>query len=206
MVCGIDEAGRGPLAGPLCVAGVILKERVDGLDDSKKLSEKKREKLFEEIIKKSSYKIVFVDNLTIDSIGVSASLKSALKTILSALRADLYLFDGNCSFGVSGIKTLIKGDSLVDEIKAASILAKVSRDRYMKEIASSYPNYSFATHKGYGTKKHLEEIKRFGLSDVHRKSFCKRLNSLNNCSLDATIHDGCSKALQYDLFTSHLVR
>jgi len=171
MICGIDEAGRGPLAGPLCMAGVILRESIYGLDDSKKLSEKKRESLFEEIIKKSSHKIVFIDNLTIDSIGLSASLKSALETILSTLEASTYLFDGNCSFGVSGIKTLIKGDSLVDEIKAASILAKVSRDRYMIEIASEYPNYGFAAHKGYGTKKHLEEIERFGLSAIHRKSF-----------------------------------
>lgn len=176
MICGIDEAGRGPLAGPLCMAGVILRGRINGLDDSKKLSPKRREELFCEIIDNSYHSIVLIDERTIDSIGLSASLKTGLERIIKELEALEYLFDGNCSFGVSGIKTLIKGDSLVDEIKAASILAKVSRDRYMIEAAKSYPNYSFASHKGYGTKKHLEEIERFGLSDIHRKSI-KRLLS-----------------------------
>jgi ribonuclease HII len=177
-ICGIDEAGRGPLAGPLCVAGVLLHRPLQGLDDSKKLTEAKRESLYEEIVQNSNHKIVFKSSEFIDSYGISKALSSALLEIKEALKAEVYLFDGNSSFGVSGIETIIKGDSLVEEIKAASILAKVSRDRYMKKLCSMYPSYSFAKHKGYGTKAHIEEIKEFGFCAEHRKSYrVKRLYS-----------------------------
>ncbi len=174
MLLGIDEAGRGPLAGPLVVAGVILKEKIEGLKDSKKLTEKRRERLFDEIKKKSLYKIVFVDNKRIDKIGISNSLKEAIEEIIESFKEieNLeMLIDGNRNFGIENLKFLIKADSKIDEVSSASILAKVSRDRYMKEIAKRYPNYQFEKHKGYGTKKHIELIKEFGYSDLHRRSY-----------------------------------
>jgi len=181
MICGIDEAGRGPIAGPLVMAGVILKENIKGLNDSKKLTEKKREALFEEIIQKSEYKIVEVNNKIIDEKGLSFAIKYCLNEIVNSLNADRYIFDGNSKFGVEILETMIKGDSKVAEISAASILAKVTRDRFMKSIADKYPNYSFAKHKGYITKQHIEEIKKFGYSDIHRKSY--KLKALQQKSL-----------------------
>jgi len=181
VICGIDEAGRGPIAGPLVMAGVILKENIDGLNDSKKLTEKKREKLFDEIKEKSIYKIVEVDNKTIDEKGLSFAIRYCLEEIVSTLKADRYIFDGNSKFGVDILETMIKGDSKVAEISAASILAKVTRDRFMKNIANNYPNYSFAKHKGYITKQHIEEIREFGYSDIHRKSY--KLKALNQKTL-----------------------
>lgn len=171
MICGIDEAGRGPLAGPLCVAGVVLHTAIDGLDDSKKLSEAKREALYEQIVQNAAYKIVFTDNQAIDKIGLSQALRQSIETIKAALNATRYIMDGNTTFGVSGLECLIKGDTKVEAIKAASILAKVSRDRYMKEIAKDFPSFSFASHKGYGTKQHIAEIVAHGYSEIHRKSF-----------------------------------
>ena len=181
MVCGIDEAGRGPIAGPLVMAGVILKEEIEGLNDSKKLSEKKREILFEEIIQKSEYKIVEVDNHTIDEKGLSWSINFCLNQIVNSLKSDKYIFDGNSKFGVNILETMIKGDSKVAEISAASILAKVTRDRFMVKIADKYPNYSFKKHKGYITKQHIEEIKKFGYSNIHRTSY--KIKSLQQRSL-----------------------
>jgi ribonuclease HII len=181
VICGIDEAGRGPIAGPLVMAGVILKENIDGLNDSKKLTEKKREKLFDEIKEKSIYKIVEVDNKTIDEKGLSFAIRYCLEEIVSTLKADRYIFDGNSKFGVDILETMIKGDSKVAEISAASILAKVTRDRFMKSIANIYPNYNFAKHKGYITKQHIQEIKEFGYSDIHRKSY--KLKALNQKTL-----------------------
>jgi len=180
-ICGIDEAGRGPIAGPLVMAGVILRKNIEGLNDSKKLTEKKREILFDEIIKNSEYKIVEIDNKTIDEKGLSFAIKYCLNEIINFLNADKYIFDGNSKFGVDILETMIKGDSKVAEISAASILAKVTRDRFMKSIANEYPNYSFAKHKGYITKQHIEEIKEFGYSDIHRKSY--KLKALNQRSL-----------------------
>jgi len=177
VICGIDEAGRGPIAGPLVIAGVILKEEIEGLKDSKKLTPKKREKLFEEIIQKSEYKIVEVSNKTIDEKGLSFAINFALNEIVNSLKADKYIFDGNSKFGVEILETLIKGDDKVKEISAASILAKVTRDRFMIEISKNYPNYNFAKHKGYITKEHIEEIKKYGYSDIHRKSY--KLKALN---------------------------
>ena len=170
-ICGIDEAGRGPIAGPLVMAGVVLKEDIGGLRDSKKLTEKKRESLFDEITEKSIYKIVEVDNKTIDEKGLSFAIRFCLETIVTSLQADKYIFDGNSKFGVEILETMIKGDDKVAEISAASILAKVTRDRFMKEMSIKYPNYSFEKHKGYITKLHIEKIKEFGYSDIHRKSY-----------------------------------
>lgn len=181
-ICGIDEAGRGPLAGPLCVAGVVLLSHIDGLNDSKKLTESKRESLYEKIVQNSKYKIVFKSSEFIDSYGISKAISSALDEIKSVIESETYLFDGNCSFGVSDIETIIKGDCLIEEIKAASILAKVSRDRYMLEISKKYPNYGFSKHKGYGTKAHIEEIKEFGFSAEHRKGY--RVKSLEGILWD----------------------
>ena len=171
IICGIDEVGRGPIAGPLVMAGVILKEEIDGLRDSKKLTEKKREQLFEEIKQKSIYKIVEVDNKTIDEKGLSFAIKFCLETIVNSLEADKYIFDGNSKFGVDILETMIKGDDKVAEISAGSILAKVTRDRFMKQMSKQYPEYGFEKHKGYITKLHIEKIKEYGYCDIHRKSY-----------------------------------
>jgi len=171
MLCGIDEAGRGPLAGPLVVAGVVLKEKITGLNDSKKLSEKKREKFYVEIINNSFYHIVFTDSKTIDSLGLSLCLKNSIEEIMSNINTNDFLMDGNTSFGIENLKHEIKADAKYDEVSAASILAKVSRDRYMCEIASKYPEYKFEKHKGYGTKAHIEAILEYGRCSEHRLSF-----------------------------------
>jgi len=171
MICGIDEAGRGPLAGPLVVAGVVLEKGVCGLDDSKRLSASRREELFERIVAASRYHIVVIGAERIDSKGLSACIAAALEEIVARLQADRYIFDGNSRFGVPRIEPLVKADRSVREVMAASILAKVTRDRIMRELDGLYPEYGFRRHKGYGTKEHIEAIKRFGLSPVHRKSF-----------------------------------
>ncbi len=173
-ICGIDEAGRGPIAGPLVVAGCAFIEKnewVKDLADSKKLTPKKREELFEIIKENSIYHIVFIDNKTIDKKGLSFSIKSALIEIKNKIKAKKYLFDGNSSFGVKEIVPIIKGDNKIKEISAASILAKVSRDRFMMEMDKQYPQYNFKKHKGYITKEHIELIKKYGYCDIHRKSY-----------------------------------
>lgn len=170
-ICGIDEAGRGPMAGPLVIAGAVLKEPIVGLDDSKKLTEKRRETLFDEIIQKSDYTIVFVDNVTIDKKGLSFAIRHALTTIQEKLPDFHYLFDGNSAFGVSNIEPIIKGDTKIDAIKAASILAKVSRDRHMVEMSETYPAYGFEKHKGYITKFHKEAVLKHGYCPLHRRSY-----------------------------------
>lgn len=177
-LCGIDEAGRGPIAGPLVVAGAILIDEITGLNDSKQLSEKKREKLFEEIKEKSKFHIVFTDAKTIDEKGLSFCLKNSILEIMEKLKNDSteFLMDGNTTFGINNLTCKIKADATVKEVSAASILAKVSRDRYMDEISSKYPNYDFHKHKGYGTKAHVEAIKLYGRSEEHRVSF--RLKAL----------------------------
>jgi len=170
-LCGIDEAGRGPLAGPLCFAGCILTKEIKGLNDSKKLTEKKRESLFDEVCNGSIYHIVWHSAGEIDSLGISACIKRSLIEIKNTLAADKYLFDGNSRFGIDGLETLIKADTLVQEVMAASILAKVSRDRLMIELDSKYPVYGFAKHKGYGTAEHIAAIQKYGLCEIHRESF-----------------------------------
>jgi len=174
--CGIDEAGRGPLAGPLTIAGVILHRPIIGLNDSKKLSEKKRELLFDEIILHSTYYIARFDALQIDELGLSACLASGLREIMAAIGEADYLYDGNSTFGVSGLKTLVKADATVPEVSAASILAKVSRDREMVKLAALYPQYGFEGHKGYGSSSHIDAIREYGYCEIHRKSF--KLKSL----------------------------
>ncbi len=171
IICGIDEAGRGPMAGPLVMAGVVLEKDIKGLNDSKKLSAKKRELLFDEITQNSKYKIVKVNNVLIDEKGLSWAIKYCLKEIISNLSADRYIFDGNTSFGIIGVESLIKGDEKIKQISAASILAKVTRDKIMVEMAQKYPQYGFEKHKGYITKAHIENVKKFGYSDIHRKSY-----------------------------------
>jgi ribonuclease HII len=170
-LCGIDEAGRGPLAGPLCFAGCILTGEVKGLNDSKKLTEKRREELFDEVLANSTHHIVWHSAKEIDQLGISACIKRSLIEIKSKITADRYLFDGNSRFGVDGLETLVKADTLIQEVMAASILAKVSRDRLMVKLGAKYPQYGFAGHKGYGTAAHIEAIRVHGLSDMHRESF-----------------------------------
>ena len=172
-LCGIDEAGRGPLAGPLVVAGVILEKDILGLNDSKVLSEKKREKLFDEIKEKSKYHIVFKSAKEIDDFGISFCLKSSILEIMEQLQefSTNFLMDGNTNFGIENLQKEIKADAKYAQVSAASILAKVSRDRFMDEISPLYANYNFHKHKGYGTKAHIEVIRKFGRSDIHRFSF-----------------------------------
>ncbi len=171
MLCGIDEAGRGALAGPLVVAGVILHEKIDGLDDSKKLTEAKREALYEKIVRKSDYEIVFTDNETIDRVGLSVAIADAIEQIIARLNPQIAIMDGNTNFGILGVQAVVKADSKVPEVSAASILAKVSRDRYMVQLDNRYNVYGFKEHKGYGTRNHIEAIRKNGRSDLHRHSF-----------------------------------
>ena len=170
-LCGIDEAGRGPIAGPLVMAGVILHRNIEGLRDSKVLSEKKREQLFEEIITESTFHIAHFTALQIDEMGISKCLSLGLQEIMRAIQSEDFLFDGNSTFGVSGLRTMVKADAKVDEVSAASILAKVTRDREMVAFASYFPNYGFEGHKGYGTKAHVEAIRQYGYCEIHRRSF-----------------------------------
>jgi len=173
MLCGIDEAGRGPIAGDLVVAGCIFYSdtKIDGLNDSKKISEKRRYELYEEIFPNTVNHIVVIPPQDIDEFGISKCMTKALEEIKSALKADAYLFDGNCTYGVTGLETMVKADGKVAEVSAASILAKVTHDRNIIRDAAIYPQYGFQRHKGYGTKFHVEMIKKHGYSPIHRKSF-----------------------------------
>jgi len=173
QLCGIDEAGRGPLAGPLVVAGVILEKRINGLGDSKVLTEEKREKLFPKILERSRHHLVVIDADRIDGWGISRCMRMALEEIVERLGGDgiRFLFDGNSAFGVPGIATLVKADGKVPQVGAASILAKVTRDRIMIGYDGRWPEYGFGRHKGYGTAEHLEAIQRYGLCPIHRRSF-----------------------------------
>ena len=170
-LCGIDEAGRGPLAGPLVMAGVILALSIDGLTDSKKLTEKKREALFSLILENSDYHIVTFSAKQIDTMGISKCLQRGLLSIQEHLPGVAYLFDGNSSFGVTNIETMIKADAKVPEVSAASILAKVTRDREMVEMGRRYPQYGFQKHKGYATKAHYEALLKHNRCAIHRKTF-----------------------------------
>jgi len=183
-ICGIDEAGRGPIAGSLVMAGVILNEKIEGLNDSKKLSEKKRENLYEIIKNSSKWFIYEVEANKIDEIGLSKAIKECLLAIKDYFGEDAeFLFDGNSSFGVNGIPTLVKADTKVAAVSAASILAKVYRDRQMVEFSKTYSNYGFEKHKGYGTKAHLEAISKYGYCKIHRKSFKIKLPKLEESTL-----------------------
>lgn len=175
-LCGIDEAGRGPIAGPLIMAGVIIEHPIDGLNDSKQLSEKRRETLFDTIIQNTRYHIARFTAAEVDEYGISACLKMGLEEIMKSLQSDDYLFDGNSTFGASGLRTMVKADAEIPEVSAASILAKVTRDREMVKLSKTFPLYGFERHKGYGSKGHIEAIKEHGYCEIHRKSF--RLKAL----------------------------
>ncbi|CAA6827419.1 MAG: Ribonuclease HII (EC [uncultured Sulfurovum sp.] len=170
-LCGIDEAGRGPLAGDLVIAGVILLNEIEGLMDSKVLSEKKRELLYPKIIANTLYHIVSFSAEQIDNLGLSYCLAEGLETIMENLEAQVYLFDGNQTFGVLGINTMVKADGKIPEVSAASILAKVTHDRAIVKASKHYPLYGFEKHKGYGTKAHITAIKTHGYCKIHRRSF-----------------------------------
>lgn len=174
---GIDEAGRGALAGPLYIGACELKKDIPNLNDSKKLSHKQREKLYFEIIKNSNYLILAFSNTQIDALGLSKCLSKALKIIQIHFKNKNFLFDGNTNFNNPNIKTMIKADLHIKEVSAASILAKVSRDKFMQDVANKFPLYKFEKHKGYGTKLHIDIIKELGYSSLHRKSF--RLKNLD---------------------------
>lgn len=181
LVCGVDEAGRGPLAGPVCAAAVILPAHIDipGLNDSKKLSDKRRRELFPVIVEHAlSYGIAFADEKEIDDINILQATFLAMERAISQLniRPDVALIDGNRQkdFGLP-VETVIHGDSLSASIAAASILAKVTRDDWMLKAAGDYPEYGFEIHKGYGTKAHYEALKAHGPCKIHRMSFLKKL-------------------------------
>lgn len=180
-VCGIDEAGRGPLAGPVYAAAVILPLGldIDGLNDSKKLTDKKREMLFDVICEKAvDFSIGIADEKEIDEINILNATFLAMKRAVEGLKVkpDYALIDGNQYPHIGGVteETIVKGDGKSMSVAAASILAKVSRDRFMLEIAEKYPQYCFEKHKGYGTKLHYEMLEKYGISPVHRKSFLKK--------------------------------
>ena len=181
IICGVDEAGRGPLAGDVYAAAVIFDDDVciDGLNDSKKLSEKKRELLYDEIIAKAkAYCVATASVEEIENLNILQATFLAMKRAVEGLGTapELALIDGNRMPNLNcPMQTVVKGDGLSASIAAASILAKVSRDRYMTEIAEKYPEYCFEKHKGYGTKLHNELILKYGPSPVHRMSFLKKL-------------------------------
>lgn len=170
-LCGIDEAGRGPLAGPMVVVGVMLKKEIKGLNDSKKLTQKRREELFQTIKENSYFHIVFSSNEEIDNHGLSFCMKKSINEIMQNIKADEFLLDGNTTYKIKNLKCKVKADSTVAQVSAASILAKVSRDDYMIKVSKKYPNYNFQKHKGYGTKAHIQAIKDFGYCQIHRTSF-----------------------------------
>jgi len=170
-LCGIDEAGRGPLAGSLVIAGVVLKKPIEGLMDSKKLTEKKREALYPIVIENSAYHIVSFSAKEVDEMGISQCLQAGLQSIQEHLTEVEYLFDGNSTFGVENISTMVKADTKVAEVSAASILAKVTHDREMIAMAKKYPEYGFEKHKGYGTKAHIEALLKYDRCEMHRKTF-----------------------------------
>ena len=179
-ICGIDEAGRGPLAGPVVVASVIMPEdsMIEGVNDSKKVSEKKRELLYDKIIEEAiSYSVSIISEKEIDEINILNATKKGLTEAIANLsvKPEIILVDALDKIDTLGIpyKPIIKGDALVYSISAASIIAKVTRDRIMRQMDEIYPQYGFAGHKGYGTAKHIAAIKEYGLCDIHRRSFTK---------------------------------
>ena len=179
-IAGIDEAGRGPLAGPVVVAGVIMPKdsMIEGVNDSKKVSEKKREKLYDQIIEEAiSYSVAIIGQDCIDDINILNATKQGVTTVVEELdvKPDLILVDALTHINTKGIPydSIIKGDAKCYSIAAASILAKVTRDRIMRQWDEIYPQYGFAKHKGYGTSAHILAIKEYGLCPIHRRSFTK---------------------------------
>ena len=194
LICGCDEAGAGPLAGPVYAAAAILPfgEDIPGLDDSKKLTEKKREALFPVIQERAvAWAVAWVDAAEIDATDILSARMKAMQLAIDGLSTapDFALIDGNRDHGRTAAITtphrcLVKGDSLSASIAAASILAKVSRDRYMVEMAAEYPEYRFDKHKGYGTKLHYQLLARYGPSPIHRRSFLKTAGFQQEKSMD----------------------
>ena len=185
VICGVDEAGRGPLAGPVCAAAVILPAGlvIPGLDDSKKLSDKRRRELMPIIQENAlAYGIAFASHEEIDRINILQATFLAMERALAQLKIkpDLALIDGNRQkdFGIN-VETVVKGDSRSANIAAASVLAKVTRDNYMEEMAKAYPGYGFEIHKGYGTKAHYEALRNLGPSPIHRLTFLKKFYAAN---------------------------
>ena len=181
VVCGVDEAGRGPLAGPAFAGAVILPENYthEILNDSKKLSEKKRDLVYDDIIRDAiSWSVGIATEQEIDDINILNATFLAMKRAVNGLniKPDLAFIDGN-RYANTGVKeiTIVKGDSKCMSVAAASIIAKVSRDRFMQEVDKQYPQYQFSKHKGYGTKLHYEMIEQYGISPVHRKTFLKNI-------------------------------
>ena len=179
-ICGVDEAGRGPLAGPVCAAAVILPPELEipGLNDSKKLTDKRRRALYDVIIENAvAYGIAMVHEQEIDEINILQATYNAMEQAMLQLsvKPAMALIDGNRArpFPVP-VQTVVKGDSLSANIAAASILAKVTRDRYMEEMAEKYPQYGFEIHKGYGTKAHYAALTEHGMSPIHRRTFLKK--------------------------------
>ena len=179
-ICGIDEAGRGPLAGPVVVAGVIMPKdsMIEGVNDSKKVSEKKREKLYDLIIEEAiSYSVAIIKEDVIDDINILNATKQGVTQVVDNLdvKPDLIIVDALTNINTRGIPydSIIKGDAKCYNIAAASIIAKVTRDRIMRQWDEIYPQYGFISHKGYGTAKHIAAIKEYGLCPIHRRSFTK---------------------------------
>ncbi|MCE2705459.1 MAG: ribonuclease HII [Proteobacteria bacterium] len=185
-ICGVDEAGRGPLAGDVYAAAVILdvNKPIFGLADSKKLSEKKRQELYNIIIRDAkAYAISFATVQEIDKLNILQATLLAMKRAVEALNTipSLVLIDGNKAPQLSiETKTIVKGDSLIQEISAASILAKVTRDKEMLKLDKIYPEYSFAKHKGYGTAVHIAAIEKYGVLPIHRKTFAPMPSYINS--------------------------
>lgn len=186
LICGADEAGAGPLAGPVYAGAVILPEGLilEGLNDSKKVTPKRRDRLFEEIQEKAiAWAVASVDEKEIDAINILNARMKAMEMAIQALKPapDYALIDGNRDKGITiAHETVVKGDGRSANIAAASILAKVSRDRYMEEMAKLYPEYEFERHKGYGTKLHFELLMKYGPCPIHRRSFLKKLEAAQN--------------------------
>lgn len=182
LICGVDEAGRGPLAGPVCAAAVILPRDIEipGLNDSKKLADKKREALFDVITENAlTYGIAFATVEEIESVNILNAAMLAMNRAIAKLepQPQLALIDGNRNSAIAvPSRCVIKGDSKCADIAAASILAKVTRDRYMLEMAQKYPEYHFERHKGYGTKLHYEALREYGPSEIHRPSFLRKMH------------------------------
>ena len=180
VICGVDEAGRGPLAGPVCAAAVILPRghQIPGLNDSKKLTDKKRRELFPLIKEQAiAYGIGMASHQEIDEINILQATYLAMERAIAQLegKADIALIDGNRAkdFGMA-VRTVVKGDSLSANIAAASVLAKVTRDDLMVEMAKEFPGYGFEVHKGYGTKAHYEALRNMGPCSIHRMTFLKK--------------------------------
>ena len=181
LLAGVDEAGRGPLAGPVFACAIIMNEDniIEDINDSKKISEKKREMLYDVILDNAlAVSVAYMDEKQIDEINILNATMLAMDAAIKGLeiKPDIVLIDGNRDKGIDGnTRCVVKGDAKSYNVAAASIIAKVSRDRYIREMDEKYPGYGFAKHKGYGTKEHYEAIERLGICEIHRKTFLKKI-------------------------------